>query len=102
MFLHPRARHMQHRRCLLGPSSSAVNPHKFIQDEVRYTLMPSYRHSLAFPFYWTSAFAEACRDVAKIRFWRVPLPLVILDHHEIYHPSGLKDMQGVPNFYSNL
>jgi len=89
--------------CTLTPAFSALDPprssgdvnslHLFTQDEIRETLVPSYRRSLAFPLYRSFALSEACqRDVSRLlsrgkrTVFRCLLEVKsILEHHEVYY-----------------
>jgi protein SHQ1 len=70
-----------------------IDPSVYSPEELRNTLIPSYRRSLAFPLYRSFALAEACRmDVAqflskgKRTVTRCLLEIkYILDHHDVYY-----------------
>jgi len=89
--------------CNLTPAFSALDPpqsesyqdgeHIFSDDELRGTIVPSYRRVLVFPLYRSFSLAEKCKqDVAmllqkgKRMIMRCLLEMKhILDHHEIYY-----------------
>ena len=89
--------------CNLIPAFSALDPpysshyaggcHTFSVDELKETLLPSYRRLLAFPLYRSFALAEKCQeDLAytlkqgKRLIMRCLLEIKdILDHHDVYY-----------------
>jgi protein SHQ1 len=94
--------------CSLVPAFSALDPPPYgtaedvplsiptselTDDDLASALTPSYRRSLAFPFYRSFAMADACRkDVAALlakgrrMVARYLLEMKhILDHHEVYY-----------------
>ena len=89
--------------CTLIPAFSALDPphsahyvsgcHAFSVDELKETLLPSYRRLLAFPLYRSFTLAEKCQeDLAytlkqgKRLTMRCLLEMKdILDHHDVYY-----------------
>ncbi|KAF8162917.1 SHQ1 protein-domain-containing protein [Crassisporium funariophilum] len=89
--------------CNLTPAFSALDPphsshyttgpHIFSDDELKETLVPSYRRSLAFPLYRSFILADRCKeDVAyllkkgKRTVMRCLLEIRhILEHHDVYY-----------------
>ncbi|CAA7265397.1 unnamed protein product [Cyclocybe aegerita] len=75
------------------PSYYRGGPHVFSPDELKESLVPSYRRSLAFPLYRSFMLAEKClQDVAHFlqkgqrTVMRCLLEMKdILDHHEVYY-----------------
>jgi len=88
--------------CSLTPAFSALDPphsalfeggaHIFPQEELRETLVPSYRRSLVFPLYRSFALSEKCKeDVAELlrkgkrTVARCLLEMKYILDHEVYY-----------------
>jgi len=69
------------------------NPNLFSSDELKETLVPSYRRSLAFPLYRSFALSKKCTEDAASLLRKGKRTVVrcllemknILDHHEVYY-----------------
>lgn len=89
--------------CNLIPAFSALDPphssyyvggrHTFSVDELKETLLPSYRRLLAFPLYRSFALAEKCQEDLANSLKQGKRPIIrcllemkdVLDHHDVYY-----------------